>query len=296
MLTWKRPAIALFITMLARGMTCARSKRTRPPARTERPRQPRRRCPRKGRQGQQVPVHFLLAGRHAAEPRDAGRVPGGDGEDWRTRPTSVEIQIDDPAEKPIVARYGVSRSPMPLVLAIAPNGAITKGFATRFDENQLRAGVRQPRHGRVHEGPPGPQARAAVRRPAVAAGQASVAARRACRTSPRTSSTRRARRSWSSIPAIRPRRRSSRAFRSIRRRPRPVTVLMAPPGRRRRHVRRRSDQGRTGRQAQGGAIGLLPRRQVRPRRLQLPCTRRRPKPCDCERWSCARFSSARANC
>lgn len=51
---------------------------------------------------------------------------------------TVEVQTADPAEKPIVDRYGVSRAPMPLVLAIAPNGAVTKGLPGRFDENQLR--------------------------------------------------------------------------------------------------------------------------------------------------------------
>jgi hypothetical protein len=54
------------------------------------------------------------------------------------RADSVEIQVGDPAEKEIVARYGVGRSPMPLVLAIAPNGAVTKGLLMKFDENQLR--------------------------------------------------------------------------------------------------------------------------------------------------------------
>jgi hypothetical protein len=57
---------------------------------------------------------------------------------------SVEIQTGDPAEQPIVARYGVSRAPMPLVLAIAPNGAITKGLPTPFDENQLRQAFVSP--------------------------------------------------------------------------------------------------------------------------------------------------------
>ncbi|MGA2033781.1 MAG: hypothetical protein ABSG68_16125 [Thermoguttaceae bacterium] len=51
---------------------------------------------------------------------------------------SVEIRTEDPAEQPIVARYGVSRAPMPLVLALAPNGAITKGLPTQFDDNQIR--------------------------------------------------------------------------------------------------------------------------------------------------------------
>jgi hypothetical protein len=53
------------------------------------------------------------------------------------RADAVEIQADDPAEKQIATRYGVSRAPMPLVLAIAPNGAITKGLPSKCDENQL---------------------------------------------------------------------------------------------------------------------------------------------------------------
>ena len=57
---------------------------------------------------------------------------------------SVEVQTADAAEKQLVARYDVSRSPMPMVLAIAPNGAITKGLPTRFDENQLRQALVSP--------------------------------------------------------------------------------------------------------------------------------------------------------
>jgi hypothetical protein len=50
----------------------------------------------------------------------------------------VSIQTSDPAEKPVVDKFDVSRAPMPLVLAIAPCGAITKAFTKTFDENQLR--------------------------------------------------------------------------------------------------------------------------------------------------------------
>ena len=57
---------------------------------------------------------------------------------------SVEIQTTDPAEQQIVTRYGVSRAPMPFVLAVAPNGAMTKGFPTRFDEKQLRQAFVSP--------------------------------------------------------------------------------------------------------------------------------------------------------
>ena len=57
---------------------------------------------------------------------------------------SFEIQVGDATEKKLVERFGVSRSPTPLVLAIAPNGAITKGFVTRFDAKQLREAFVSP--------------------------------------------------------------------------------------------------------------------------------------------------------
>lgn len=50
----------------------------------------------------------------------------------------VSIQVTDPAEKKIVDKYGVSRAPMPMVLAVAPCGAITKAFIKPFDEKELR--------------------------------------------------------------------------------------------------------------------------------------------------------------
>lgn len=58
--------------------------------------------------------------------------------DWTT------IQVTDPAEKPVVGRFGLSRAPMPFVLALAPNGAITKGIASKCDETQLKAALVSP--------------------------------------------------------------------------------------------------------------------------------------------------------
>jgi hypothetical protein len=52
--------------------------------------------------------------------------------------TVVSVQITDPAEKQLVDRYGVARSAMPMVMAIAPCGAITKGFTGAVDEAKLR--------------------------------------------------------------------------------------------------------------------------------------------------------------
>jgi hypothetical protein len=56
----------------------------------------------------------------------------------------ASIQITDPTEKKIVDKYGLTRAPMPLVLAIAPCGAITKGFTKVFDEKQLRTAFVSP--------------------------------------------------------------------------------------------------------------------------------------------------------
>lgn len=51
--------------------------------------------------------------------------------DWRG------VNILDPAEAALVTRYDLSRAPMPLVMAFAPNGAIMGGFPAPFDENRL---------------------------------------------------------------------------------------------------------------------------------------------------------------
>jgi hypothetical protein len=50
----------------------------------------------------------------------------------------VSIRATDPAEKSLVTRYGVDRAPMPITLAIAPCGAITKAYIGKCDHRQLR--------------------------------------------------------------------------------------------------------------------------------------------------------------
>ena len=49
----------------------------------------------------------------------------------------IAVNTTDSSEKDIVAKFDLSRAPMPLVLAMAPNGAITGGFPTKFEEQQL---------------------------------------------------------------------------------------------------------------------------------------------------------------
>ncbi|MCR4413221.1 MAG: thioredoxin family protein [Thermoguttaceae bacterium] len=49
----------------------------------------------------------------------------------------VAVNTSDPSEKDIVEKFDLSRAPMPLVLALAPNGAITGGFPRKFEEKDL---------------------------------------------------------------------------------------------------------------------------------------------------------------
>jgi hypothetical protein len=56
----------------------------------------------------------------------------------------ISIQITDSAEQKLVKKYGADRAPLPLVLAIAPCGAITKAFTKTFDESQLRTAFVSP--------------------------------------------------------------------------------------------------------------------------------------------------------
>lgn len=61
-----------------------------------------------------------------------------------SRADSIEIKIDDPFERAIVKKFDLERAPLPLVLAIASNGAITGGFPTKFDEEALAKAFATP--------------------------------------------------------------------------------------------------------------------------------------------------------
>ena len=56
----------------------------------------------------------------------------------------VAVQTTDPAERALVDRFGTGRAPMPLVLAVAPCGAVTKAFTSVFDEAHLRTAFVSP--------------------------------------------------------------------------------------------------------------------------------------------------------
>jgi len=46
--------------------------------------------------------------------------------------TAKFIQVDDPANESLVAQYDVSRAPLPLTVAVAPNGAMTGMFPKKL--------------------------------------------------------------------------------------------------------------------------------------------------------------------
>ncbi len=73
------------------------------------------------------------------------------------------VQVTDPAEQELVVRYDLSRTPLPLVLAIAPCGAITKGFTGKFTEEQLRCGLCESLYATVPEGAARQQTSSVVR-------------------------------------------------------------------------------------------------------------------------------------
>jgi hypothetical protein len=46
----------------------------------------------------------------------------------------MSVNVNDGAQRPLVDRYHVERAPMPMVLCIAPNGAITGGMSRQISE------------------------------------------------------------------------------------------------------------------------------------------------------------------
>lgn len=58
---------------------------------------------------------------------------------------SVAVDRTAPRESELVAKFGVAGAPMPLILAIAPNGAVTSGFkAADLTEARLRDAMASP--------------------------------------------------------------------------------------------------------------------------------------------------------
>jgi len=56
----------------------------------------------------------------------------------------VMARANDPAEQPLVQHFGIARAPMPLTVAVAPNGAITGVFAKTISDEHLTAAIVTP--------------------------------------------------------------------------------------------------------------------------------------------------------
>jgi hypothetical protein len=63
---------------------------------------------------------------------------------WSQRAEWTAISITDPANREIVDRYQVGRAPMPLVLCVAPNGAVTGAMAGRVSDKQIDSALVTP--------------------------------------------------------------------------------------------------------------------------------------------------------
>jgi hypothetical protein len=65
-------------------------------------------------------------------------------EKFADRATSTVVNVTDPQEQALVNKYQINRSPMPLVLAMAPTRAVTRGFPGQFTEAQLETAFVSP--------------------------------------------------------------------------------------------------------------------------------------------------------
>ena len=53
-------------------------------------------------------------------------------------------RANDPAEKALIERFGIGRAPMPVTVAVAPNGAITGVFAKTLSDEHMDAAIVSP--------------------------------------------------------------------------------------------------------------------------------------------------------
>ena len=60
------------------------------------------------------------------------------------RADTVEVDVTAASEAAIVKKFGLDRAPMPLVLALAPNGAVTGGFPAKVEKQQLLEAFASP--------------------------------------------------------------------------------------------------------------------------------------------------------
>lgn len=88
---------------------------------------------------------FMLVYRTEDEPTQTARKTLNTAlEKLTDRAITSAVNVTDPLEREFVAKYGLDRAPTPLVLAIAPNGAVTRSFAGQFVEAQFETAIVSP--------------------------------------------------------------------------------------------------------------------------------------------------------
>ena len=58
--------------------------------------------------------------------------------------TVIFVQVSNPAERALVERFEVGRAPMPLTLAVAPNGAVTGVFSKEISDEKIDEAIVTP--------------------------------------------------------------------------------------------------------------------------------------------------------
>ncbi len=89
--------------------------------------------------------HFVLFWKHQDTATELARQNLNTFAAQRQRALIVsDVRVGDPARQDLVKQYGVSRAPMPLVLAIAPNGAVTEAIMSPVDDKKLSKAIVSP--------------------------------------------------------------------------------------------------------------------------------------------------------
>lgn len=57
----------------------------------------------------------------------------------------ASVRVTDPAERAVAERFKVARAPMPMVMAVAPNGAVTGAFSKRATKEALAGCIVSPK-------------------------------------------------------------------------------------------------------------------------------------------------------
>lgn len=66
--------------------------------------------------------------------------------------TWIKIRVNDPAEKELIRRFDAGRSPMPTVMALAPNGAITGVYPLQVEPQAIENSILTPQYAEMVKG------------------------------------------------------------------------------------------------------------------------------------------------